>query len=230
MQTVASFCNIKLNIPTFEIGIDDNKDEFIKESPMKRLPVLITPQGSLFESNAIGKYLCSIRSEHNLLGNGIFEEGQVNMWVDFCTFELEIPVCCYISNKLNEKSLKHIQDTFSCLNKHLLLNQYMVGNNITIVDIFMSVIINFCIKSGKMTEAFLKQYGNLYRLYTTIINQKQFKYVMGSGSAVNNKKTPTQPKQPNNKEKKNQKKMQMMILIYLVMMDLMKKKQKRQTL
>ncbi|CDU20187.1 hypothetical protein YYC_00410 [Plasmodium yoelii 17X] len=206
VQTVASFCNIKLNMPAFEIGIDDNKDEFVKESPMKRLPVLITPQGSLFESNAIGKYLCSIRKEHNLLGCGCFEEGQVNMWIDFCTFELEIPVCCYISNKSNDKSLKHIQDTFSCLNKHLLLNQYMVGNKITIVDIFMSVIINFCIKSGKMTEDFLKKYGNLYRLYTTIINQKQFKYVMGSGPVGNNKKTPVQPKQTNNnKEKKKPK-------------------------
>ncbi|GAW82186.1 elongation factor 1-gamma [Plasmodium gonderi] len=180
VQVVASFCNIKLNIPQFEIGKDDKTQDFLKHSPLGRLPVLITSQGSLFESNAISKYLCNIRKEHNLLGKGVFEEGQVNMWVDFNTYELEIPVCCYISNKSNEKSLKHIEETFSCLNNHLLLNQFMVGNGITLADLFICVIINFSIKAGKLDENFLKKYVNLFRLYNTISNQKQFKYVFSN--------------------------------------------------
>ncbi|SCP05384.1 elongation factor 1-gamma, putative [Plasmodium ovale] len=205
VQTVASFCNIKLNIPQFEIGKDDKKADFLKQSPLGRLPVLVTPNGSLFESNAISKYLCSLRGEHNLLGKGLFEEAQVNMWVEFNTYELEIPVCCYVSNKSNEKSLKHIQETFECLNKHLLTNQFMVGNSITLADIFISVIIRFVLKSGKIDENFVKKYGNLYRLYDTISNQKQFKYVFASQQGGNKKISQEKNVKTNEKEKEKEK-------------------------
>ncbi|GAB67679.1 elongation factor 1-gamma, partial [Plasmodium cynomolgi strain B] len=206
VQVVASFCNIKLNIPQFEIGKDDKTQEFLNYSPLGRLPVLVTPSGSLFESNAISKYLCNIRRENNLLGKGAFEEAQVNMWVDFNTYELEIPVCCYISNKSNEKSQKHIQETFACLNKHLLLNQFMVGNGITLADLFICVIICFAMKSDKMDENFLKKYGNLFRLYNTISNQKQFKYVFASQQGVGKKggaQDKNVQKNANNEKKKD---------------------------
>ncbi|SBT80038.1 elongation factor 1-gamma, putative [Plasmodium malariae] len=206
VQAVASFCNIKLNIPQFEIGKDNKSEEFLKYSPLGRLPVLVTPSGSLFESNAISKYLCSLRREQNLLGKGVFEEAEVNMWVDFNTYELEIPVCCYISNKSNEKSLKHIKDTFTCVNNHLLLNQYMVGNNITLADIFICVIISFAIKSGKLEESLVKKYTNLYRLYDTIFNQKQFKYLFacpqGGKKGAQEKGTKGMDKGTNEKKKK----------------------------
>ncbi|ANQ10380.1 Elongation factor 1-gamma [Plasmodium coatneyi] len=206
VQAVASFCNVKLNMPQFEIGKDDKTQEFLNYSPLGRLPVLVTPSGSLFESNAISKYLCNIRRENNLLGKGVFEEAQVNMWVDFNTYELEIPVCCYISNKSNEKSLKHIQETFACLNNHLLLNQFMVGNGITLADIFICVIINFAMKSEKINESFLKKYGNLFRLYNTISNQKQFKFVFASQQGAG-KKAAAQDKNAqktaNNEKKKD---------------------------
>ncbi|KJP86868.1 hypothetical protein AK88_03479 [Plasmodium fragile] len=197
-------------MPQFEIGKDDKKEEFLNYSPLGRLPVLVTPNGSLFESNAISKYLCSIRRENNLLGKGAFEEAQVNMWIDFNTYELEIPICCCMSHKTNEKSLKHIQETFACLNNHLLLNQFMVGNGITLADILICVIISFAIKSEKIDESLLKKYGNLFRLYNTISNQKQFKYVFASQQQQAGKKGGAQDKNvqknANNENKKDKKK------------------------
>ncbi|CAC9699004.1 elongation factor 1-gamma, putative [Plasmodium sp. DRC-Itaito] len=177
VQTVASFCNVKLNMPNFELGKDDKTEEFSKHSPLGRLPVLVTSHGSIFESNSICKYLCSIHREGDFLGKGCFEEAQVNMWVDFNTYELEIPISCYINNKCCEKSLKHIEDTLKCYNNHLLYNQYMVGNYITVVDIFICVILHFSLNSGTLNESIILKYKNLYRLYDTICNQKQFKYV-----------------------------------------------------
>ncbi|CRH01704.1 elongation factor 1-gamma, putative [Plasmodium relictum] len=204
VQVVASFCNLKLNIPEFKLGKDDKSEEFLKHSPLGRLPVLLTSNGALFESNAICKYLCNLRREHNLLGQGIFEEAEVNMWMDFNTYELEIPICCYVTNKSCEKSLNHIKDSFNCLNNHLLLNQFMVGNFITLADICICVIINFALKSEKLDESILKKYKNLHRLFDTISNQKQFKYVF---SDSNNKKAQEKnkkvEKKPNDKKKKN---------------------------
>ncbi|VWU51362.1 elongation factor 1-gamma, putative [Hepatocystis sp. ex Piliocolobus tephrosceles] len=185
VQAVASFCNVKLTIPPFELGKDDKNADFLEKSPMGRLPVLVTPNGNLFESNAISKYLCSLRREHNLLGNGIYEEALVNMWLDFNTYELEIPICCcLISNKYSEKNFKHINETFKCLNNHLLYNQFMVGNSITIADICICVILSFALKSNKLEESLIKKYTNLYRLFNTISNQKQFKYVFANTATV----------------------------------------------
>ncbi|ETW55524.1 hypothetical protein PFUGPA_02286 [Plasmodium falciparum Palo Alto/Uganda] len=198
VQTVASFCNVKLNMPNFELGKDNKTADFLKHSPLGRLPVLVTSHGSIFESNAVCKYLCSIHREGDYLGKGSFEEAQVNMWVDFNTYELEIPMTCYMNNKSCEKSLKHIEDTLKCYNNHLLYNQYMVGNSITIADIFISVILYFSLNSGALNESIVLKYKNLYRLYDTISNQKQFKYVFACDQ---NKKKNTQDKSTGAKKK-----------------------------
>lgn len=203
VQVVASFCNLKLNTPEFVIGKDDKTEDFLRMSPLGRVPVLLTPHGHLFESNAIIKYLSNIRREHNLLGNGTFEEAEVNMWLDFTTYELEIPICCYVLNKSCDKSLQHIKDSFNCLDKHLLLNQFMVGRNITLADICICVIVNFAVKSEKLDISLLKKYRNLYRLFETVTNQKAFKYVFSdSGAKKGQEKSKKAEKAGNEKKKK----------------------------
>lgn len=204
VQVVASFCNLKLNTPHFEIGKDDKTEEFLRLSPLGRVPVLVTPHGHLFESNAIIKYLSNIRKEHNLLGNGTFEEAEVNMWIDFNTYELEIPICCYVLNKHCEKSLQHIKDSFNCLDKHLLYNQFMVGHNITLADICICVIINFALKSEKLEVSLLKKYRNLYRLFETVTNQKPFKFVFSESTGKKGQeKAKKNEKVAQDKKKKN---------------------------
>lgn len=202
VQVVASFCNIKLSTPQFVIGKDDQTEEFLRMSPLGRLPVLLTPQGHLFESNAIIKYLSNIRREHNLLGNGIFEEAEVNMWLDFNTYELEIPICCYVLNRFCEKSLQHIKDSFKCLDEHLLYNQFMVGQNITIADISICVIINFALKAEKLSPSLLKHYRNLNRLYETVTNQRAFKAVFSEASAKKGQEKVKKNEKPANEKPK----------------------------
>ena len=54
-----------------------------------QVPVLETPSGTIFESNAIARYVARLRADTNLLGDNNFQQGQVDQWIDFATNELE---------------------------------------------------------------------------------------------------------------------------------------------
>lgn len=66
--------------------------EFKKKSPAGHVPILETPQGVLFESNAIARYIARIRRDTELLGRTFFENGEVDAWMDFASNDVEVPV------------------------------------------------------------------------------------------------------------------------------------------
>ncbi|GKC79225.1 glutathione S-transferase, partial [Tanacetum coccineum] len=55
-------------------------------NPMGKVPVLETPEGSVFESNAIARYVARGSS---LFGSSAIEYGQIEQWIDFSSFELD---------------------------------------------------------------------------------------------------------------------------------------------
>jgi elongation factor 1-gamma len=52
--------------------------------------VLETPSGSIFESNAIARYVARIRSDTGLVGASFFESGLVDSWIDFCSHDVSM--------------------------------------------------------------------------------------------------------------------------------------------
>ena len=60
-------------------------------SPTGKAPVLQTPNGVIFESNAIARFIAKIRRDTGLTGNGLYEEAAIDSWVDFAANELELP-------------------------------------------------------------------------------------------------------------------------------------------
>ena len=65
-------------------------------SPTGKAPILQTPAGVVFESNAIAKYLAKIRRDTGLTGNGLYEEAAVDAWVDFAANALELPTSVWV--------------------------------------------------------------------------------------------------------------------------------------
>lgn len=85
----AEYNSIDINIPEFKIG--DNKTvQFLKKSPLGRVPVLETPTGCIFESNAIARYVARIRRDTELYGVSFFESGLVDSWIDFAAHDIEL--------------------------------------------------------------------------------------------------------------------------------------------
>ena len=58
-------------------------------------PVLETSDGTLFESNAIARYVARL-APSSLLGASPIEAGQVDMWIDWSTNEVDGPLSSWI--------------------------------------------------------------------------------------------------------------------------------------
>ena len=59
------------------MGVDNQSPEFLALNPLGKVPVLETPEGGIFESNAIARYVAGLKADTTLLGATYFESGQV---------------------------------------------------------------------------------------------------------------------------------------------------------
>merc|ERR1719461_1382753 len=61
-----------------------------------RIPVLETDQGCVFSSTAIARYISRISRPVGLYGQNLLDGGMIDSWVEFCTHELEVPLCTWV--------------------------------------------------------------------------------------------------------------------------------------
>ena len=91
----AEYNGVDIEIPDFKAKEDSKKPDFLKKSPLGRVPVLETSSGSIFESNAIARYVARIKRDTELYGATFFESAQIDSWIDFCSHDIEL-VIAYI--------------------------------------------------------------------------------------------------------------------------------------
>jgi elongation factor 1-gamma len=84
LKSVIAATDSKVEEVTYKGG-----DDISKLSAFNTLPLLETPEGTIFSSNAIARYLASTNKKE-LYGNGnIYCQGLIDQFLDFATFELE---------------------------------------------------------------------------------------------------------------------------------------------
>jgi elongation factor 1-gamma len=166
---------------------DTAKPDFLAKSPAGKLPVLDTPRGSLFESNAIARYVAKIRRDTELTGATFFESSQVDAWMDFCAHEVELPAHMWTftimglidnDSAIVEKASADLHKALAVLEKHLLLRTYVVGEAITLADIVLVCALYYPYKLVLDAEA-RDAYPSVTRWYTTCANQPQFIATLG---------------------------------------------------
>ena len=118
---------------------------FKAKSATGKVPILETPQGCIFESGAIARYVARLRLDTNLLGGSFFQQAQVDQWIDFCNNEVEpprgiwlYPIQGYIAynEKAYTEAKKDMSNALTILNTHLGSNNaFLVGNAVTLADI-----------------------------------------------------------------------------------------------
>ena len=158
-------------------------------NPVGKIPVLDTPSGPLFESNAIARYVARLRPDVGLYGDSFYQQAEVDQWIEFSANELEPArgVWVYtVSGALpsnNPKPLqeakKDVEAALKVLDGHFLHHTYLVGNSVTLADItiFTALVIPY---ATLFSPALQQQFPNLLRWFHTIANQPHVKEVVPS--------------------------------------------------
>jgi elongation factor 1-gamma len=216
----AEYSGVELNIPDFRLCEDNMTPEFQEKSPLRKVPVLETPQGSIFESNAIARYLARLRRDNGLYGENVFEGGLVDSWIDFSVQELELPASIWFypvlgllpaNEEIIAKAKADLKQALLVLDNHLADKTYMVGHQITLADIVLVSALLYPFKFV-MDADYRADIINVERWFMTCVHQPAFRAVvgevvlcteeMGAGSVSQGQ----QAQQGGKKNKKNKKK------------------------
>lgn len=182
----AKYNDVKIETPAFNVGVDNKSQEFLEKSPAGKIPVLETPNGSIFETNAIARYVAR-QGKNVLYGKGAFEAGLVDQWIDFAVSEIDLPAAVWVypilgiigNNPLaTQKAKGDVRQALNILNKHLATRTFLVGERISLADIAVATSV-LRLYERVLDPAFRKQLVNVNRWFTTVVNQPNFLAVHG---------------------------------------------------
>ncbi|XP_062026850.1 elongation factor 1-gamma-like [Rosa rugosa] len=208
--------NVEL-VKDFEMGVSNKTPEFLKMNPIGKVPVLETPDGPVFESNAIARYVTRLKADNPLYGSSLIEYALVEQWIDFATLEIDANILRWFIPRIGfavylppaeEAAISSLKRALTALNTHLASNTYLVGHSVTLADIIM--ICNLTLGFNRLlTKSFTSEFPHVERYFWTLVNQPNFRKILGevkqaeSVPAVQSKK-PSQPKEPAKKEAKKE--------------------------
>jgi len=175
-----------------QFGVDNKKEDFLKMNPFGKVPVLNTPDGSIFESDAIARYVCKVgKASEQLLGKTPFEQSLVDRWIDVLNFTVLPHLYSTFSfafgfgPKFHHDTVKHAlkeigHNCFDEIEKQFKLtgHKFLVGDSVTLVDIIYAVTLNTPLQVS-MDKEYREKYPNTFQWIDNCLNQDHFKSVMG---------------------------------------------------
>ncbi|KAL3830339.1 hypothetical protein ACJIZ3_019141 [Penstemon smallii] len=205
----AEYCGVKIELAKdFQMGVSNKTPEFIKMNPIGKVPVLETPEGPVFESNAIARYVAKSKPDSPLFGSSLIDYGHIEQWMDFSATEIDAGISGWLYPRLGyrlylppaeEDSVASLKRALEALNTHLASNTYLVGHSVTLADIVMisNLVVGF---KYVMTKSFTSAFPHVERYFWTLVNQPNFKKIIGDVSQAKAippvaSKKPAQPKE-----------------------------------
>jgi elongation factor 1-gamma len=187
-QIAAQYNDVELKYVKVDLEAKENRSKsFLAKNPAGKVPVLETPQGCIFESNAIARHVARMRRDTELLGTSFFESGQVDAWVDFVSHDLETPVTLWLypvlgflpfNSDVHGEAVADVRRALNVLESHLSTRTYLVGNKITLADV-TAVSTLFYPFRFLFAPVFLEAFPSVHRWFVTCVNQPQFVAVLG---------------------------------------------------
>eukprot|EP00250_Pteridium_aquilinum_P007323 c17066_g1_i1 orf=219-1505(+) len=209
----AEYAGVKVELTKdFQFGVSNKTPEFLKLNPFGKVPVIETPDGPLFESNAIARYIAKLDQEGTLLGSSSYEAALVEQWIDVATTEVDANISAWVypllgfrpySEGVSEHAQTALKGALRVLNNHLASNTYLVGHSVTLADIILAcnLITGF---RAVFTKEYLAEFPHVERHFWTIANQPNVKKHFGDVSPVETALSP--PKKQGSAGKKEEKK------------------------
>lgn len=185
----AEYSGVKVElVKNFEMGVSNKTPEFLKMNPIGKVPVLETPEGPVFESSAIARYIARLKADNPLYGTSLIEYAHIEQWIDFSALEIDANIGRWLFPRLGfgapylppaeEAAISSLKRGLDALNKHLASNTYLVGHSVTLADIIMICNLYYGFKCI-ITKSFTKDFPHVERYFWTLANQPNFKKVLG---------------------------------------------------
>jgi len=161
---------------------------FLAKSPLGKVPVLETDSGSVFESNAIARYIARLRRDTELYGATFFESGQVDSWLDFASNDVELPASLWLypvfgytefKPEVYTQAVQGLKAALTILENTLISKTFLVGNKITLADIVLVSALFYPFKF-LLDADFRAPFPSVTRWFFTAVNQPQFQNVVGA--------------------------------------------------
>ncbi|KAG7981733.1 hypothetical protein I3843_04G011700 [Carya illinoinensis] len=208
---VAEYIGVDVQlVKNFEMGVSNKTPEFIKMNPIGKVPVLETPDGPVFESNAIARYVARLKADNPLYGASLIEYAHIEQWIDFASLEIDANILHWFILRIGfavylppaeEAAISALKRALDALNTHLASNTYLVGHSVTLADIVM--ICNLVLGFNRiLMKSFTSEFPHVERYFWTMVNQPNFRKILGevrqtdSIPPVQSAKKPSQPKEP----------------------------------
>jgi len=177
----AQYSGFKVECGKFVAGQTDKSDAFLSKFPMGKVPAFSDDKVALNEPNAIAYYV------GNEATRGGSNEAQVLNWVSFADNVLEPAACTWVYptlgmyqyNKQNtEKAKEDVKKAMGVMNTHLMTKTFLVGERISQADISVACTM-VMLYQHVMDASFRAPFANVNRWFTTLVNQAEFKKVLG---------------------------------------------------
>jgi len=184
---VAAAAEVKVELVHTEIANTKTK-EFLAKNPNGKVPVLEVKEGvTIYESNAILRYIGRLGRAKGLVGANEIEEAQVDQWLDWTATELEPtlwkrlgPVFGWapFDEETNKKAGQDNMKLLQILNTHFATHQHLVGNRTTIADIHVASSLTLAFKF-LFEEKYRKSFANLTKWYEAFSQESFFVQAFG---------------------------------------------------
>ncbi|CAH9109242.1 unnamed protein product [Cuscuta europaea] len=184
----AEYTGVKVElVKDFQMGVSNKTPEFLEMNPIGKVPVLETPDGTVFESNAIARYVAKLKPDNHLFGSSLIDYAHVEQWNDFSATEIDANTGRWLYPRLGfgvhlppaeEIAVAALKRALEALNTHLASNTYLVGHSITLADIVMTCNLSVGFKLI-MTKSFTKDFPHVERYFWTMVNQPNFSKILG---------------------------------------------------
>jgi len=182
----AKYVGVSIETPDFNMGVDNKTPEFLAKNPLGKVPTMETPDGPIWESNAIARYVARL-GKNNIYGKNSYEAGVIDQWIDFTTWEIDLPKAAWlypIAGFLNNnptatnKAKADIRKGLGILNDYLQTRTYLVGHRVSLADIIV-VCSLYNLYTTVLDLGFRKPFSHTNRWFLTCVNQPEFRAVLG---------------------------------------------------
>jgi len=161
--------------------------EFKKKNPNAKIPILETPEGAIYESNAILRYIARLSKGAKIYGANKWEESQVDQYLDWASTLLEPAYFAYIGQIVGyfphkEEAFTQAREKFHgalrVLEELVKTNKFLVGSQVTIADIQVVSTLLFALRY-LADASFTSQFPNVVKYVQTLAGESQFTEVFG---------------------------------------------------